>query len=136
MRRREPRAEQLTFDRLLGGRRKGGGRKKSPSSGVSHLKRAEVTGKVPVHVTTRVSEDMPNLRQPKVREVCLSSGLWFTGWRDYVHDGWMGLEGPVAQARSWMLREGWKRYGLLELRIAWDPRLNPFRGLGGREIRV
>ena len=245
MRRREPRAEQLTFDRLLGGRRKGGGRKKSSSSGVSHLKRAEVTGKVPVHVTTRVIEDMPNLRQPGVREACLrcfrearerpgrstagwfhlvhfsiqrnhfhfvveasdrktlsvaicgllgriakalnklfgrkgdvfperyhdhvlrtpretynairylfanarkhgevlrkgrpdpfSSGLWFTGWRDYVHDGWMGLEGPVAQARSWMLSEGWKRYGLLEVRIAWDPRLNPFRGLGGRVIRV
>ena len=244
MRKRTPRAKQLTFDGFLGGRPKRG-RKKSPSSGVSHLKRAEVTGKMPVHVTTRVMEDMPNLRPPGVRETCgrcfrearerpgrsttgwfrlvhfsiqrthlhfvveasdrktlsvaicgllgriakalnklfgrkgdvfpdryhdhvlrtrretynairylfanarkhgeivhrgrpdpFSSGLWFKGWKDYVHDGWLGKEGPVAQARSWLLTTGWKRHGLLELRIAWDVRLNPFRGLGGCEIRV
>ena len=245
MARREPRAKQLTFERLLGGRRKRRGRKKSPSSGVSHLKRAEITGRVPVHVTTRVVEDMPNLRQSRVREACLrcfrearerpgrstsgwfhlvhfsiqknhfhfvveasdrktlsvaicgllgriakalnkmfgrkgdvfaeryhdhvlrtpretynairylfanarkhwegvpkgrpdpfSSGLWFKGWKDYQHDGWMGIEGPVAQASSWLLTAGWMRYGLLEVRWASDTRLNPFRGLGGREIQV
>ena len=49
-----------------------------------------------------------------------SSGLWFKGWRDYVHDGWLGWKNPVAEATSWLLREGWKMYGLLELRPAWD----------------
>jgi REP element-mobilizing transposase RayT len=62
------RIQQLTFDRLLGGRRKGG-RKKSPSSGVSHLKRAAVSGRVPVHVTARVREGLPNLRHPGVLEL-------------------------------------------------------------------
>ena len=245
MRKREPRAQQLTFDRLLGGRGKRRGRKKSPSSGVPHLKRAEVTGKVPVHVTTRVAEDVPNLRQLGVREACLrcfrearerpgrsttgwfrlvefsiqgnhlhflveasdrktlsraicgllgrlakalnkffkrsgdvfperyhdrllrtprevyhairyvmenarkhrmalregrpdmfSSGLWFAGWKDYVHDGWFGWESPVAKARSWLLSIGWKRWGLLEVRFAWDVRLNPLPVRAGRAFRA
>ena len=49
-----------------------------------------------------------------------SSELWFEGWKDYVHDGWLGWKSPVAEATSWLLREGWKLYGLLELRPAWD----------------
>ncbi|MCI0571276.1 MAG: hypothetical protein L0Y66_11025 [Myxococcaceae bacterium] len=65
-----------------------------------------------------------------------SSGLWFEGWKDYVHDGWLGREGPVAKATSWLLSKGWRRYGLLELRFAWDRRLNPFKGLGGKEVWV
>ena len=92
MRKRTPRAKQLTFDRLLGRGRKRG-RKKSPSSGVSHLKRAEVTGKVPVHVTTRVGDDIPNRRQPGVRETCLRCfrearerpGRSTSGWFRLVH---------------------------------------------------
>src|SRR5262245_36908693 len=44
-----------------------------------------------------------------------SSGMWFDGWKSYVYDGWMGLEGPVAKARSWLLSKGWRRYGLLDL---------------------
>ena len=44
----------------------------------------------------------------------------FTGWKDYVHDGFLSWEGPMAQARSWLLREGWKRHGLLDLRPVWD----------------
>src|SRR5512145_2974999 len=242
---RERGVEQLTFDRLLGGRRKGAGRKKSPSSGVSHLKRAEVTGRVPVHVTARVKDGLPALRQWAVRDLFLrvcqemrgrpvkstggwfrivhfsiqnnhvhmlveardrrtlsnglngffarvakglnkllgrsgdvfaeryhdrllrtpreaynairyvyenarkhgmallkgrpdpfSSGLWFDGWKDYVHDGWLGTEGPVAKAASWLLSKGWRRYGLLELRFAWDRRLNPFPVYGGRAFRA
>src|SRR5262245_44973199 len=70
MRKRQTRVKQLTFDRLLGGRRKRRGRKKSPSSGVSHLKRAAVTERVPVHVTTKVVDDMPDRRQLGVREAC------------------------------------------------------------------
>ena len=61
-----------------------------------------------------------------------SSGLWFAGWKDYVHDGWMGKESPVAKARSWLLSIGWKRWGLLEVRFAWDVRLNPIQAHGGR----
>jgi len=41
-----------------------------------------------------------------------SSGQWFDGWRDFVDDGRMG-RGPVARARTWLLRVGWRRYGLL-----------------------
>ena len=44
-----------------------------------------------------------------------SSGLWFEGWRNYVHDGWFSEEGPVARARSWLMRVGWRRHGLLTL---------------------
>ena len=50
-------------------RRKGAGRKKSPNSGVSHLRRAEVSPKVPVHVTARVKGDVPRLKQPPVRKL-------------------------------------------------------------------
>jgi len=53
-----------------------------------------------------------------------SSGLWFDGWKDYVHDGWIRMESPVARAASWLLNQGWRRYGLLELRPAWDRSLN------------
>src|SRR5262245_44121435 len=229
MRKREPRPEQLTFDRLLGGRRKGGGRKKSPTSGVPHLKREEISGREPVHVTMRVMEGLPNLRHPAVREAChrcfrearerpgrsktgwfrfkefsiqtnhfhflveasdrktlsvaicgllgrlakalnrlfrrqgevfadryhdhvlrtprevyralryvfenarkhgmalqagrpdpYSSGLWFRGWGDYEHDGWLGIDGPVAEGSTWLLGTGWKRYGLLEVSCTWD----------------
>jgi REP element-mobilizing transposase RayT len=226
---RTARPEQLTFDRLLGGRRKGGGRKKSPDSGVSHLKRERVTARTPVLVTLKLKEELPDLRRPAeysvirkaLEQACrrpgrsktggfrvvdfailgnhqhlivealdndslsrgmnglcartakaltklwkrkgkvfaeryhsrvlktprevynakryvyenarkhllpttrnrpdpYSSGLWFKGWKDYVHDGWFSWWGPVAEATSWLLREGWKRYGLLELRPAWD----------------
>ena len=229
MKGRTARVEQLTFDGLVGGRRKGGGRKKSPDSGVSHLKREKVTERTPVLVTLKLKEELPDLRRPaeygvirkalekacrrpgrsrmggfrvvdfvilgnhehlivealnndslsrgmnglcartakalnklwkrkgKVfaeryhshvlktpREVYnakryvyenarkhllptsrnrpdpFSSGLWFKGWKDYVHDGWLGWVSPVAVATSWLLREGWKRYGLLQLRPAWD----------------
>ena len=84
----KPRLQQLTFDQLPGGRRKRAGRKKSPSSGVSHLKRAAVSGRVPVHVTARVREDLPNLRQSAIldlfwhccREACQRPGRSRTGW--------------------------------------------------------
>lgn len=48
-----------------------------------------------------------------------SSGLWFDGWRDYVHDGQLlSSEGPIARARSWHLRKGWRKHGLLGLHEA------------------
>ena len=42
-----------------------------------------------------------------------SSGAWFDGWKDWIDDGFLGPHGPVAAARSWLLRKGWRRHGLL-----------------------
>ena len=41
-----------------------------------------------------------------------SSAVWFTGWRFPVRDMRLETEEcPVTRARSWLLREGWKRAG-------------------------
>jgi REP element-mobilizing transposase RayT len=46
-----------------------------------------------------------------------SSGAWFDGWRDGVkrllRERALGPP-PVARARSWLLRRGWRRHGLLD----------------------
>jgi hypothetical protein len=44
-----------------------------------------------------------------------SSGAWFAGWKQEplpmsAHD-----PPPVADARTWLLRIGWKRHGLIDL---------------------
>ncbi len=218
-------ARQLTFGQHLRRKGKKRGRKKSPDSGVSHLRRGEFSERAPVHVTLRIEEDLPDLRNPEVAEVfwsafeaareragrsaqgwfrlvhysiqgnhvhliveasdrdalsrginglCVrvaralnklwnrtgkvfadrfhhrllrtpkevynalryvfdnarkhgrsmwkgrpdpfSSGLWFDGWRDYVHDGWVAVAGPIAKAQTWLLTQGWRRHGLLVLR--------------------
>jgi hypothetical protein len=44
-----------------------------------------------------------------------SSGAWFDGWRDWVWDGFMGPEGPIAHARTWLLSKGWRRQGRIRL---------------------
>jgi REP element-mobilizing transposase RayT len=54
--------EQLTFGAPMGMRRKGGGRKKSKDSGVSHLKREWESKHVPVHVTAKLVDGLPSLR--------------------------------------------------------------------------
>ena len=46
-----------------------------------------------------------------------SSAWWFDGWND---DSWrQGLDPPeartVAESKSWLLRVGWKRHGLLDI---------------------
>jgi hypothetical protein len=39
-----------------------------------------------------------------------SSGPWFDGWRQgLVLEG----DGPCARAATWLLREGWRRHGLI-----------------------
>jgi len=46
-----------------------------------------------------------------------SSGRWFDGWRrrPEVHRSQAGLRSPpVARARSWLLRVGWRRHGLID----------------------
>ena len=42
-----------------------------------------------------------------------TSGFWFDGWRDLRVTG-TGSP-PVARARTWLLRVGWRRQGLLHL---------------------
>ena len=63
------RARQLTFAQHLRRKGKKRGRKKSPDSGVSHLKRCEVSEDVPVHATLKVEEGLPDLRDFGVYEV-------------------------------------------------------------------
>ena len=218
-------SRQLTFAQHLRRKGKKRGRKKSPDSGVSHLRRGEISGDVPVHVTLGVVEGLPDLRSAEAYEVfwsafekareragrrvdgwfrlveysiqgnhahllveasdrdalsravnglCVrlarglnklwkrtgkvfadrfhhrplrtprevynalvyifnnarkhgrgirkdrpdpfSSGLWFAGWKNYAHDGWVAVAGPIAQAKTWLLAQGWRRHGLLVLR--------------------
>ena len=218
-------SRQLTFAQHLRRKGKKRGRKKSPDSGVSHLRRGEIPEDVPVHVTLRIVGGLPDLRSAEVYEVfwsafekareragrrvdgwfrlveysiqgnhahllveasdrdalsravnglCVrvarglnklwkrtgkvfadrfhhrplrtpkevynalryifenarkhgrrirrdrpdpfSSGLWFAGWKNYVHDGWVAVAGPVAQAKTWLLAQGCRRHGLLVLR--------------------
>src|SRR4029450_5128107 len=220
MKKKTARPVQLTFAQLLDGLRRRGGRKKSPDSGVPHLKRTRVTERTPVFVTIKLKEGLPDLRKPAEYEVIwnalmaarerpgrsttggfrivdyvilgnhchllvealdndsmsrgmnglcgriakgldklwgrkgkvfaeryhcrvlktarevyyakryiyenarkhllpprkgrpapLSSGLWFKGWKDYVHDGCFSWWGPVAEATSWLLRQGGERGG-------------------------
>ena len=64
---------QLTFEELLRKRRKGGGRKKSPDSGVSHLKRPEVKKRHPVHTTLKLLDGLPSLRARRQTLVALDA---------------------------------------------------------------
>src|SRR5262245_48370838 len=41
-----------------------------------------------------------------------SSAQWFTGWRTPPLVGGIGSR-PVARARTWLARLGWRRYGLI-----------------------
>jgi REP element-mobilizing transposase RayT len=46
-----------------------------------------------------------------------SSGAWFDGWREGVARLLRGRAvgpPPVARARTWLLRRGWRRHGLLD----------------------
>ncbi len=43
-----------------------------------------------------------------------ASGPWFDGWRQKVRVlGGEGIERPVSDARTWLLRIGWRRHGLI-----------------------
>jgi putative transposase len=62
IRRRRARQQRIEFS-THGGRRRGAGRKrKAVRPCVAHRKRAELDGRTPVHVTLRVADDVPNLR--------------------------------------------------------------------------
>jgi hypothetical protein len=42
-----------------------------------------------------------------------SSGMWFRGWRDRIQIP--AGRSPVADARTWLLRLGWRRSGVIML---------------------
>lgn len=41
-----------------------------------------------------------------------SSGTWFDGWKSICTSG---ARGPLPEARTWLLRIGWRRHGPIEL---------------------
>jgi REP element-mobilizing transposase RayT len=43
-----------------------------------------------------------------------SSGAWFDGWKRSPPTGETNPAPAVARARGWLLREGWRRHGLLD----------------------
>jgi REP element-mobilizing transposase RayT len=45
-----------------------------------------------------------------------ASGPWFDGWRETLRiRGLDGVPRPVALARTWLLRTGWRRWGLISV---------------------
>jgi hypothetical protein len=93
-------ARQLTFAQHLRRKGKKRGRKKSPDSGVSHLKRGEVSEDVPVHATLKIEEGLPDLRDFGVYEV-----FWnvFEAARERAGrklDGWFGSSTTRSRATT------------------------------------
>ena len=67
--------QKLDFGKgCWGGRRPGAGRRKSKGSGVSHAKREEFLEGEPVHVTMKLKEGLPNLRE-RENFICLVEKL-------------------------------------------------------------
>ena len=56
----------------------------------------------------------PRRPSPDGRPDPASSGRWFEGWRGRGRVPEAGLDTPVAVARSWLLRSGWRRHGLID----------------------
>jgi len=68
-----------------------------------------------------------------------SSWAWFDGWRDcpreVIEEARAGPEAeqPVAEAHAWLLREGWRRHGLVTLDEIPGLRRSRWRILPGEE---
>jgi len=46
--------------------------------------------------------------------------MFFTGWRDFTLDPQSNFgPPPLAAARSWLQKIGWRRLGLISLCAAW-----------------
>ena len=52
-----------------GGKRPGAGRKPSPSSGESHLRKPRVAARWPVHISLKLTRDLPGLRTRKLARI-------------------------------------------------------------------
>jgi REP element-mobilizing transposase RayT len=64
----------LPFRPGRGGKRKGAGRKPNGAvAGVSHLKRAALASRFPVHVTVKVGRGLPRLRRRRERKVLMAA---------------------------------------------------------------
>jgi REP-associated tyrosine transposase len=69
-----PKAALLPFSKGRGGRRRGAGRKpKGAKAGVSHRARAELKRRFPVHVTVKLKQGLPKLRQHGERASLLAA---------------------------------------------------------------
>jgi REP element-mobilizing transposase RayT len=56
-----------------------------------------------------------NVAAPPVRLDEASSGAWFDGWRQRPPAAWDEVgPPPVAAARGWLLRVGWRRHGRID----------------------
>ncbi len=60
-----------------------------------------------------------------------SSGRWFDGWRGRPPVPLADGPAPVAAPRTWLARDGWRRYGLIGLDERPQPTLPPVRGRPG-----
>jgi REP element-mobilizing transposase RayT len=52
---------------------------------------------------------------PGVQVDWASSGRWFDGWSQGLLQTAAGVPRPVAAARSWLLKLGWRQYGLIDI---------------------
>jgi REP element-mobilizing transposase RayT len=62
------------------------------------------------HLAERVAR-LPHATRPDPA----SSGRWFDGWRDWLPEERSEEPACVAFPRSWLLRVGWRRHGLVDL---------------------
>ena len=125
--------KRLKFEdvRQHGGRRKGAGRKRQGPKQVPHRRRPQVDGNKPVHLTWKVLEDIPNLRQRKLLpliERCFEEARLKDGFR-IVHWSMMSNHFHViveAACRASMTR------GVKGLKVRLARAINRFLDRKGR----
>ena len=130
---------QLSLFRRQGGARKGAGRPKA-NGGVLHRARPKLSRHHPAHVTLRVAQGLESLRNQRIFSPIRSAlpaarerfGPWhldpcssapdFRGWQPGELLGLAqhgasrtALEPCTVCARTFLLRSGWHRHGLLRL---------------------
>jgi hypothetical protein len=95
---------------------------------VLHRRRATIDAHAPQHATIRVRGGLPTLRQPRFVRAAkrgrpvhrqaapdpASSGRWLDGWRVDTGPPDPVDTREVAPARTWLLRTGWRRHGLID----------------------
>jgi REP element-mobilizing transposase RayT len=76
---------------------------------------------------------------PPVRFDAASSGAWFSGWSPRLQPLSSREPPPVAEPRTWLLRVGWRRHGLIdpaEVPGAFNPRRTSTRSLPDGRRRI
>ena len=59
---------------------------------------------------------LPQVIAPDVPIDVFSSGMFFDGWRELrLEDFEVNEPPPLAKAKTWLLRKGWRRHGLITL---------------------